>query len=65
MLLGPSLPSIPFLDSSVGNNFMIAGLCGVSYAPPTDEEWNGLREEGQGPRAWDSYWAGVRKPIKC
>ena len=39
---------------------MIAGLCGVSYAPPTDEEWNGLREEGQGPRAWDSYWAGQR-----
>ena len=42
-----SLPSIPFLDSSVGNYFMIAGRKRPHIAPPTDEEWNGLREEGR------------------
>ena len=42
----PSLHSIPRLVCWKLLN--IAGLCGVSYAPPRDEEWNGLREEGQG-----------------
>lgn len=40
MLLGPSLPSIPFLDSSVGNYLILRGY--VGSLTPRQQTRNGM-----------------------